>query len=75
MARCVSLDKLLHPFVTPFLVRSQLSCNIHQLSREGGKHCGEREGVSVNENEPMDNALRVWLEIHTSDIIWPSHGQ
>ena len=71
----MSLDKLLHLFMTPFLVCSQLPCSIHQLSREGGKHCAEREGMSVKVNEPMDNALRVWLEIHTVDIIWPSHGQ
>lgn len=44
--------------MTPFLVCSQLPCNIHQLNRDGGKHCGVWEGMSVKVNEAMDNAFK-----------------
>lgn len=38
------------------------------FAREGGRRGGEREGMAVEVGEPMDDALRVWLEVHTVDI-------
>lgn len=62
LTHCMSLGKLLHPVITPFLVCSRLLCNTQQRSRGGGKHSGEREGMSGKVNKLMVNTLRVQLE-------------
>lgn len=62
LTHCMSLGKLLFPVITPFLVCSRLLCNTQQRSRGGGKHSGEREGMSGKVNKLMVNTLRVQLE-------------